>query len=171
VSERPNPDDVKRCGHHETILTEIEGHGLRCPWCFPEFFPEHRFLVEFGKAERFVAAAGYRIVPDEQPATDGDAALLKDFLLRITQRSPETLADALEAVDRLAAARPAADDDAVREVRELVEHMRNDLPGWLDLLDKWAAPRLGRTPGTEIQDDMRRAADLLAAAYLGDGER
>lgn len=38
-------DSNPTCGHHDTPLTwfpEAEGHGWRCPHCFPEFFPNHR---------------------------------------------------------------------------------------------------------------------------------
>jgi hypothetical protein len=76
--QTPTPAEApKRCGHHETVLTYIHGHGLRCPWCYPEFFPEHRFLVKFAEMEAFAATAGFRVerVPDDQTVAEARASI------------------------------------------------------------------------------------------------
>lgn len=82
---------------------------------------------------------------------------------------PEIASVALETIEAAGfRVVPIVDDVTRQEVARIVGHLRDDLPGWLDVIDR-LSEKAGRPDlaGTEIQDDVRRAADLLAAAYLG----
>jgi hypothetical protein len=50
------------------------------------------------------------------------------------------------------------------DLGRVADHMRDDLPGWFDLLDRWIVyqgrPELA---GTEIQDDLRTASTVVEA--------
>ena len=152
----PEPEQEKRCGHHDTILTLIPDHGLRCPWCFPEHFPEHRALVALGESVRTIELFGLRVVPEDRPAQCPNCGSTDPRKVGIRPASPLTgdgaysvaFSEVCSDPWHAPAGVPVLDDDTRREVEALIV-------------------MLTQNSFHLTQTEMNLIAELLADAYLG----